>query len=671
MFEAPPPGQNIKEPNNNKNSNSQSDKMILNDSTPPLFSQLIGVTGTCSARQYLTVFSPPSANEPMKSQNVDQVDNIVDLFLNQLLFLITVLRHIDKAPTIVIYAGSFRPTKVNILKKNALYASRVNELKCVSSGSRPPALITWWKGNQKLTNSRESVSENKTVITSTLKLTPTSLDNGKYLTCRAENPLIPNSAIESGFRLEIFYSPEMKLEVAGSINLQDIHEGSEILFNCNVYSNPSPEWIGWVYNDRDLNNDPKQGIIISNQSLVIQSISRKHNGVYRCAASNIEGREQSNAVLITVKHVPMCKSGQRKHYNIAKHTSGKIVCEVDADPSEVSFRWWHNMSAYEPIDLTDFVIDKTMSIASYTPRSKLDYGYLYCSAENKVGLQKTPCAFKINPAEPPERLKQCVVLNETSNSVDVQCNYGYNGGLKTHIILEIYKLETKTLLNNITVKGKYIKVTNLPPSTSLLFAFSAANSKGRSSAITLEAHTAKGVAKRTNVDQIIIKLLESSAEEEFIKELICDPPQQNESKYTEEMNDSNDRQSPDILPMNRNCISVYTKEEEDNSGGFEDIGENNTDKASLVQRKNNYLNDKNEEASGVLYAELSLSNSNTSPDRNEINRREAPTEYAQLDFVKMNNKNNDCSSKKDNKHKEASSSCLSPLMSTKKRESFV
>ncbi|KAG1682146.1 Protein sax-3 [Nymphon striatum] len=463
----------------------------------------------------------------------------------------------------------------------------------------------------------------------------------------------------------------MKLEVAGSINLQDIHEGSEILFNCNVYSNPSPEWIGWVYNDRDLNNDPKQGIIISNQSLVIQSISRKHNGVYRCAASNIEGREQSNAVLITVKHVPMCKSGQRKHYNIAKHTSGKIVCEVDADPSEVSFRWWHNMSAYEPIDLTDFVIDKTMSIASYTPRSKLDYGYLYCSAENKVGLQKTPCAFKINPAEPPERLKQCVVLNETSNSVDVQCNYGYNGGLKTHIILEIYKLETKTLLNNITVKGKYIKVTNLPPSTSLLFAFSAANSKGRSSAITLEAHTAKGVAKRTNVDQIIIKLLESSAEEEFIKELICDPPQQNESKYTEEMNDSNDRQSPDILPMNRNCISVYTKEEEDNSGGFEDIGENNTDKASLVQRKNNYLNDKNEEASGVLYAELSLSNSNTSPDRNEINRREAPTEYAQLDFVKMNNKNNDCSSKKDNKHKEASSSCLSPLMSTKKRESFV
>ena len=39
-----------------------------------------------------------------------------------------------------------------------------------------------------------------------------------------------------------------------------------------------------------------------------------------------------------------------------------------------------------------------MSVASYTPKSEIDYGTLSCWASNEVGDQKRPCIFHVIPA---------------------------------------------------------------------------------------------------------------------------------------------------------------------------------------------------------------------------------------------------------------------------------
>lgn len=51
------------------------------------------------------------------------------------------------------------PLTVHILGSNQpLSASRRYDLLCQSSGSRPPASITWWKNGHRINNAKETVS---------------------------------------------------------------------------------------------------------------------------------------------------------------------------------------------------------------------------------------------------------------------------------------------------------------------------------------------------------------------------------------------------------------------------------------------------------------------------------------------------------------------------------
>ncbi|KAK3878351.1 hypothetical protein Pcinc_016935 [Petrolisthes cinctipes] len=55
---------------------------------------------------------------------------------------------------------------------------------------------------------------------------------------------------------------------------------------------------------KEVQHNVSGGVILSNQSLVLQSVTRGASGKYHCIASNIEGDGQSNKVTVEIK----CKS---------------------------------------------------------------------------------------------------------------------------------------------------------------------------------------------------------------------------------------------------------------------------------------------------------------------------------------------------------------------------
>lgn len=74
-----------------------------------------------------------------------------------------------------------------------------------------------------------------------------------------------------------------------------------------------------------------------------------------------------------------------------------MFCEVDSDPQNVTFQWFLNNSS-KTIEIKSFTTNGTNSVASYSPKSRFDYGTLLCWATNTLGRQNKPCIFYVIPA---------------------------------------------------------------------------------------------------------------------------------------------------------------------------------------------------------------------------------------------------------------------------------
>lgn len=99
-----------------------------------------------------------------------------------------------------------RPLKIKLKRpKSKIFAGHKVELECLSSGSKPPAVITWHKGGRKMLNSIETNydPEYDTTVSRVIFFARTE-DNQNYISCTAENSLLANSKLEDGFKLNVY-----------------------------------------------------------------------------------------------------------------------------------------------------------------------------------------------------------------------------------------------------------------------------------------------------------------------------------------------------------------------------------------------------------------------------------------------------------------------------------
>ena len=58
---------------------------------------------------------------------------------------------------------------------------------------------------------------------------------------------------------------------------------------------------GRTRQDKVLHNNPEEGILVANQSLVLQNVSRSRAGMYTCVGRNQVGDGESNQVQLDIK----------------------------------------------------------------------------------------------------------------------------------------------------------------------------------------------------------------------------------------------------------------------------------------------------------------------------------------------------------------------------------
>ncbi|KAL1441314.1 hypothetical protein MTO96_008726 [Rhipicephalus appendiculatus] len=416
---------------------------------------------------------------------------------------------------------NLKPLDVTIQPpERPLSANKEVELVCSSSGSRPPATLTWWKGGQQIRSARDSEDAaggaggggGLSASTSVLLFTPTVDDNNRILSCRAENKAIPGSALEEGWKLEVYYTPMVTLQLSGKLKDSEIQEGREVYLDCKIVANPYTTDITWLFEGRELPANASAGVIVSTQTLVLQRVQRAQRG--------------SNEP-VRLADAPVCKTHQKWVYGASKQETVSVRCELDADPSETTFRWVFNSSSSgrrRDLAPQDVSSSGPRSTLAFAVRSDEDYGTLLCWGTNSVGIQRDPCAFsdcacctdckfifrvamfRKNVLGPPDSVINCSQVNATEDGMSLECIEGpWDGGMAPPVfIAELYDADSGTMRANITNTpgaGAAFLVRGLPGGATYRVLVYAANGKGRSAPYVLMAHTLRPAEKFTGAEK--------------------------------------------------------------------------------------------------------------------------------------------------------------------------
>ncbi|CAO1440615.1 unnamed protein product [Diamesa serratosioi] len=377
------------------------------------------------------------------------------------------------------------------------------DLKCEVVGARPTPTITWWKGSTQMRTTREWTSTDGNLTRSILSYHPHIEDQGKFLSCRAEQSLIPESGIEQGFKLDIHHVPVLTLEFGTNqqTHTTAIREGADVYFECNIKSNPWVYRVIWKQNGKELANAVHEGIIVANQSLVLQNVSRIRMGQYTCVASNSEGDGESNPVQLDIHFAPICRPGQIITHNVGRGEIAKISCEVEANPTDVQFVWKFNTSVLETLDMpsSNIMNDRSKSIAHYKPMTEHDYGTLLCWGGNDIGTQTEPCVFNIIPAGKPDPLSNCTILNQTFDMIQITCSEGFDGGLPQEFLVELCIVGSNKPMYTSFSKTPFFDLKGLEPGQGYDIYIMAMNKKGKSASTKLLGFTMKNPEKQTVV----------------------------------------------------------------------------------------------------------------------------------------------------------------------------
>ncbi|CAG0881461.1 unnamed protein product [Darwinula stevensoni] len=429
--------------------------------------------------------------------------------------------------TSIIIKLNLKPRRVEIREKpNFLSAAVETKLECETWGSLPSAYINWTLADKNLTATTTEVG-NRTL--SELRLRVRKEDSGKLLSCTARNPHFPNLVLSDAFILNVHCelkesldsdavdpstsdrsrldedAPDVSLRWGASLALgldgkDGIEEGKDVYLECIVHASPPAHILSWTHNGVSLVQNVSKGVILSNYSLVLQNVRRESGGEYRCSASNILNATTSPPLYLNVKYAPVCRENQdRTVYRLSRREEASVKCQVFGHPPPTSFKWtFNNTSDLVDIPQERYTSGQEESVLRYIPMTELDYGSLQCWSSNKLGTQQIPCIFHVIPVRIPDPPQNCTLMNSSPDSLEVDCDVGFDGGLPQQFLLVVHDEETGELLNNLSSpKEPVFRIQGLEGGRGLRLSIFSFNDKGRSPTVSLSATIPSMAAKRT------------------------------------------------------------------------------------------------------------------------------------------------------------------------------
>ncbi|XP_071372021.1 cell adhesion molecule 3, partial [Centroberyx affinis] len=167
-------------------------------------------------------------------------------------------------------------------------------LTCTSTGSKPPARLRWYRGDQELQGRPdvvESVQGDPTYrVSSELTLEVSRDDDNALVTCAVDHPSLAPGDKRSEQPLRVLFTPYVRINPETDLP----REGEKFHLQCMGDGNPEPTNYVWEKKDGELPPLAK----IDGAFLLFESLNKSDNGVYLCHADNGIGNSQGEYKLL-------------------------------------------------------------------------------------------------------------------------------------------------------------------------------------------------------------------------------------------------------------------------------------------------------------------------------------------------------------------------------------
>ncbi|XP_053213660.1 neural cell adhesion molecule 2-like isoform X2 [Panonychus citri] len=188
---------------------------------------------------------------------------------------------------------NLRPLEVIITSpEKQLSAGKQVAFECRTIGSRPRPFISWWLNRIKLTPISETTNGDGNLTINTASFIFKSNQNGKFFSCRAENPNLDDSSIEDGMMLNIYYAPICSGKY-GTKYPMALARNERAKITCEVDSDPEDVTFKWYLNNSSETIEIKSFSTNGTQSLLSYSPrTRLSYGSLLCMAENSVGKQK-------------------------------------------------------------------------------------------------------------------------------------------------------------------------------------------------------------------------------------------------------------------------------------------------------------------------------------------------------------------------------------------
>ncbi|KAK4293272.1 hypothetical protein Pmani_034020 [Petrolisthes manimaculis] len=140
------------------------------------------------------------------------------------------------------------------------------------------------------------------VSTATLTLLVNRSHDGITLVCTASNPALPHSQrLTDTIKLNVYYPPVVRLAMGRPLDPSSLKAGDDVYFECSIVSNPPYMRVHWYHNGEEVVHNVTGDVVVSGLSLILRRLGRSNSGSYTCGATNLEGHNTSNAVVLSVR----------------------------------------------------------------------------------------------------------------------------------------------------------------------------------------------------------------------------------------------------------------------------------------------------------------------------------------------------------------------------------